>query len=332
MNLRPLACLWLGLSISLAAPDDQAAVRVRFRALAFDDPIRGASYLDGEELRKVDIPNNAFTRQFSYAGGRTLRFVTIDHDTLNPQPLSPDMQAATQRLRRAQAMTLQASEEYAQIRKLLDNLGQQASEKPKGMTEGDRARNTALNERLRQLSDILLAAAKETEETNLQIMRLESSPKPAQPKKGAKAPRPQSTPTAECTFPKDGDYLLLFSSAGNGHQIMMLDDSEGAFPYGSFQFVNLTGKDVEIRLEGRKSSLRPNTRAVLRNPAPDHAYFLAEIHTRDADGFDLGHSLRGLQDPATRSLVFLLPLPDEAHAVRSRTIEDRRPAGPKDGK
>ena len=81
MNLRPLACLWLGLSISLAAPDDQAAVRVRFRALAFDDPIRGASYLDGEELRKVDIPNNAFTRQFSYAGGRTLRFVTIDHDT-----------------------------------------------------------------------------------------------------------------------------------------------------------------------------------------------------------------------------------------------------------
>ena len=51
-----------------------------------------------------------------------------------------------------------------------------------------------------------------------------------------------------------------------------------------------------------------------------------------ADGFDLGHSLRGLQDPATRSLVFLLPLPDEAHAVRSRTIEDRRPAGPKDGK
>jgi hypothetical protein len=27
-----------------------------------------------------------------------------------------------------------------------------------------------------------------------------------------------------------------------------------------------------------------------------------------------------------RSLVFLLPIPDEPYAIRSKTIEDRRPA------
>ena len=32
------------------------------------------------------------------------------------------------------------------------------------------------------------------------------------------------------------------------------------------------------------------------------------------------------QQPNVRALVFLLPIPDEPHAVRSRTIEDRRPA------
>jgi len=324
------ASLLLLFCASLAAQTaDKPGVHVRFRALAFDEAIPGVSYLEGDTLRRLDIPNNAFTRETSYQGDSTIRFITIDEETLNPQPLSPEMSAALQRLRRAQAVTLQASDEFTQINRLLNTLQLQHTERAQKPSAGDQAQIEALNGRLKELSDILSAASKETEETNLLILRLESAPKTPPKnteKKGRKGPKPTSTPTAEHTFQKDGDYLLLFSSAGNGHQILALDDNEGIFPNGSFSFINLTGKDVEIRYPDRKIALRANARTTVKNPAPDHQYGLAEIYTKAEDGFELGHVFRALQNPDVRSLVFLLPIPDEPHAIRSKSIEDRRPA------
>lgn len=307
----------------------KAGVRIRFQALSFDEPILGASYLEGDDLRRIDIPNNAFTREISYQGSNTLRFVTIDEETLKPKPLSPEVSAATQRLRRAQALTLQASDEQAQITRLLDTLNLQATEKGGRTSEGDLTRIAALNARLRELAGILAAAAKETEEANLQILRLEATPRTEAParQRASAGPRPTSAPTAEYNFQKDGRYLLLFSSAGNGHQILAMDDAEGAFPYGAYQFINLTGKDVELRYPDRKVMLRSNARTVVKEPAAAHQYSLAEILTKADDGYELGHVYRALQQPDVRSLVFLLPIPDEPHAIRSKTIEDRRPAG-----
>ena len=312
-----------------AQSTDKPGVSIRFRALAFDDAIPGASYLEGDTLRRLNIPNNAFTPEITYKGTKTLRFITIDEETLNPRPLSPDMTAAIQRLRRSQAVTLQASDEFVQITRLLDTINFQITESTGKPSPGDQAQVDALNERLKGLLGILASASKETEEANLLILRLESKPKEPlkEPKKkGGKAPRQTSTPTAEYTFQKDGNYLLLFSSGGNGHQILAMDDAEGIFPYGSFQFINLTGKDVELRYPDRKVTLRANARTVVKNPTSDHQYALAEIHTKADDGYDLGHVYRSLQQPNLRSLVFLLPIPDEPHAIRSKTIEDRRPA------
>lgn len=329
MNARAALLLSVLAATLGAQTADKPGVSIRFRALAFDEPIPGASYLEGDTLRRLSIPNNTFTPETSYKGPNTLRFITIDEETLNPRPLSPEMAAAIQRLRRAQAVTLQASDEFAQITRLLNTLNLQSTERARKPTDADQAQIEALNGRLRELSGILAAASKETEEANLMILRLESAPKaPAKDtkKKSGKAPRPTSTPTAEYTFQKDGAYLLLFSSGGNGHQILALDDAEGAFPYGSFQFINLTGKDVELRYPDRKVTLRTNTRTVVKNPAADHQYGLAEIHTKADDGIELGHVYRALQQPNVRSLVFLLPIPDEPHAIRSKTIEDRRPA------
>jgi hypothetical protein len=331
MNARAFLCLPLLAAALFAQTADKPKLSIRFRALAFDEPIPNASYLEGETLRRLTIPNNAFTPEVTYKGSSTLRFITIDEETLNPRPLSPEMSAAIQRLRRAQAVTLQASDEYAQITRLLDTLNLQTTERARKPSAGDLAQIEALNGRLRELSGILTAASKETEEANLLILRLEASPRPAPKednKKDGKAPKPTSTPTAEYTFQKDGSYLLLFSSGGNGHQILALDDAEGAFPYGAFQFINLTGKDVELRYPDRKVALRSNARTVVKNPASDHQYALAEIHTRADDRYEVGHVYRSLQQPNVRSLVFLLPIPDEPHAIRSKTIEDRRLAEP----
>ena len=327
MNARTALLVPLLVATLFAQNTDKPGVNIRFRALAFDDGIPGASYLEGDTLRRLSIPNNAFTPEISYKGSHTLRFITIDEETLNPRPLSPEMAAAIQRLRRAQAVSLQASDEFAQITRLLRTINLQTSESARKPSPGEQAQIEALNERLKELSGMLTSASKETEEANLLILRLESVPKEPlkEPKKkGGKAPKPPSTPTAEYTFPKDGNYLLLFSSGGNGHQILALDDAEGAFPYGSFQFINLTGKDLELRYPDLKVTLRSNARTVVKNPASDHQYALAEIYTKADDGYNLGHVYRSLQQPNVRSLVFLLPIPDEPHAILIKSIEDRR--------
>jgi hypothetical protein len=329
MKARHALLLPLFATCLIAQTAEKTDISIRFRALAFDDPIPSASYLEGAKLHRIDIPNNAFTQQIAYKGPKTLRFVTIDEETRNPQPLSPDMTAAIQRLRRTQAVTLQASNEFTQISQLLNTLNTQATERASKPTSGDQAQIDALNERLKELSAILAAATKESEDANLLILRLESTPK--EPPKGAKdeggkATKQTSTPTAECTVQKDGSYLLLFSSGGNGHQILPLDDAEGIFPYGSFQFINLTGKDIELRYPERKVLLKSNARTVVKNPTIDHQYASAELHTKSDEAYELGHVYRSLQQPNVRSLVFLLPIPDEPHAIRSKTIEDRRPA------
>lgn len=176
MILRTLLMMPLLAASLFAQTTDKPGVSIRFRALAFDDSIPGASYLEGDTLRRLDIPNNAFTAEIIYKGAKTLRFITINEETLNPQPLSPEMTAATQRLRRAQAVTLQASDELAQISQLLDRLNLQTTESARKPSAGDEAQIDALNERLKGLLGILASASKEIEEANLQILRLESSP------------------------------------------------------------------------------------------------------------------------------------------------------------
>lgn len=326
MIRRCLLIPLLAACLSAQTADDKA-VSIRFRALALDEPISSAGFLEGGNLREIDIPNNAFTREFSYHGARTLRFVTMPKENPDPTPVSGEMQGASQRLRRAQAASLQASEEFSQVTQLINKLRVQAAEGVRKPSEGDSLRLEALEARLKVLSSVLAAASKEIEEVNLLLLRLESARKPAKhdaKKKNPRKPMPAFSPTVEYTFQKDGEYLLLFSASGSGQRILALDGTDKAFPYGSFQFVNLTGKELEIRYPHRTLTLHVDARTVIRNPARDHEYGLAEILTTAEDGLEVGHVFRALQDPETRSLVFLLAIPDEPHAIRSRTIEDRR--------
>jgi hypothetical protein len=147
------------------------------------------------------------------------------------------------------------------------------------------------------------------------------------PKKSeAKPALSSSAPTAECTFRKDGDYLLIFYAAGNGHQIMILEDGAGQFPFGSQQFINLTGKTVEIRSDGRKFPLKTNTRGMVQNQGADYGYSLREILSEGPDGLVPGYALRTLRNPELRTLTFLLPDPDEptASAAAASRMRGRR--------
>lgn len=323
---------WLAIAASLTAQSpspEREPVRARFRALSFDDPIPGASYLMGDRLHRIDIPTDGFTPVHAYAGPNNLRFVTIDPRAKKSPSLSPALQAALQRLRRAQATTLQISQEHEQTTEFLQKLQLRASEDNRPPSSGDLAQIAALHQRLQELGAALTANTKETEEANLAVLRLEAIPEPTEPTAAKTETKPTilpSAPTTDCTFRKDGEYLLIFYAAGNGYQIMVLEDDAGAFPYGSQQFINLTGKTVEVRSDGRRFPLKSNTRGTIMNQGAAFEYCLREILAEGPDGLVPGYTLRVLRNPDVRTLTFLLPDPDNPESIRCRSVEDARVA------
>ena len=323
---------WLAAAASLTAQSpnpEREPVRARFRALSFDDPISGASYLMGDRLHRIDIPTDGFTPVHAYAGPNNLRFVTVDPRAKKAPTLSPALQAALQRLRRAQAATLQISQEHEQTTEFLQKIQLRKTEDNRTLSVGDIAQIEALHQRLQELGAALTANTKETEEANLAVLRLEAIPEPTEPTAVKPETKPTilpSAPTTDCTFRKDGDYLLIFYAAGNGYQIMVLEDDAGAFPYGSQQFINLTGKTVEVRSDGRRFPLKSNTRGTIMNQGAAFEYCLREILAEGPDGLVPGYTLRVLRNPDVRTLTFLLPDPDNPESIRCRSVEDARQA------
>ena len=315
--------------VAQSAGPEREPVRVRFRALSFDEPIPAASYLMGDRLHRINIPTDGFTTEHAYAGPNNLRFVTIDPFTKKIPTLSLELQAALQRLRRAQAATLQISHENEQTTEFLQKLQLRSNEDSRPPTSGDLAQIGALHQRLQELGAALAGNSKEIEEANLAVLRLEAMPEPTTPtapQAGFKQALLPSAPTTDCTFGKDGNYLLIFYAAGNGYQVMVLEDNAGLFPFGSHQFINLTGKAIEIRSDGRRMPLKSNTRGTITNLGEDYGYSLREIFAEGPDGLVPGYSLRTLRNPEVRTLTFLLPDPDDPQAIRCRNIEDTRAA------
>jgi hypothetical protein len=313
------------------AKPERDQVRVRFRAMSFDDPIPEASYLMGSRLQRIDIPTDSFTPEQAYAGPGNLRFVTIDPKSKRPASLSPALLGALQRLRRAQAATLQISQEHEQTMEFLQKFQLRTTEDNRKPASGDLAQLAALNQRLQELAAALTANAKETEEANLAVLRLEAMPESAPPPADDAGKKPDvlaTAPTTECTFRSDGSYLLIFYAAGNGYQIMTLEDNDGAFPYGAQQFINLTGRTVEIRAAELRLTLKSNTRGTMLNKGGDFGYSLRQVHVESPDGLRPGPSLRMLRNPDQRTLTFLLPDPDDPLGVRYRSVEDFRPSPP----
>jgi hypothetical protein len=323
---------WLAAASNLTAQSagpEREPVRARFRALSFDEPIPGASYLEGDRLHRIDIPTDGFTPEHTYAGPNNLRFVTIDPRAKKSTSLSPALQAALQRLRRAQAGTLQISQEHEQTTEFLQKLQLRSSEDSRPPSTGDLAQIQALQQRLQELGAALAANSKESEEANLAVLRLEAMPESAEPTAAKPESKPTtlpSAPTTDCTFRKDGSYLLIFYAAGNGYQIMVLEDDDGTFPYGSQQFINLTGKAVEVRSEERRLNLKGNARGMITNQGADYGYSLREILVEGPDGLAPGFALRTLRNPEIRTLTFLLPDPENPQTIRCRSIEDARSA------
>lgn len=332
----PRACLALLLAgASLLAQSGEARVRVRFRALSFDGAILGAGYLDGRDVRPLDLSSDCFTAEQSYVGPNPLRLVLRDETAPAAQVVAPPT------MNHAQARMLALSQELETTQRRLGTLTASARERG-GKTPvaagGEvgllKSRIETLN---REMNELAQESAKAAEPTPTPAPAPKARPEPkgkAPNPAGAPVPTPAKPervahrPLADFAFPGDGRFLLLVNRTAGGTTVNAIDDQEGAFPFGSMQFINLTGREVEVRFGTKTLPLAAKAKGLVRASAGHNSYAEGEIHTKGADGFHLGYSMRVFQQDDVRTLYFLLPVEDGGHGVRLKGVEERRAPEP----
>jgi len=324
-------------------------VSVKFRALAFDAPIIGSGYLDGTTAKRLDISNDFLSGEQTYRGVPTIAFVMVDDLTKQAPEAPPEILAARSRGSAAQERARKASEEYTRLSDLAAKATTGSREGQAGkISASELAEAEAAQARLSELSRIMAEANKEADDAQVEVNNRQRdhqqalteaknskagkakapTPPPAKTADKGKAPSVPPPPFATYTFPADGKYILLFASAGNAKRIMAIEDKEGSFPFGSYLYINLTGKPVEVRYNGNSTPIAPNGRAVIKAPVANDTYAQGEVLTPGEDGFQIGYIARTYQQADVRTLFFLLPSEAGGHSINIKGIEERKQPDP----
>ncbi len=347
-----LASLTVATASLFAQANDPAAkkVDVKFRALSFDAPIIGAGFLDGRDAKRLDISNDFLSGEQTYRGLATIAFVMVDDLVKQAPEVPPEIVAASGRRTAAQERARKASEEYTRLSALSAKATTGSREGQAGKTSAsDLAEAEAAQAKLSELSRIIAEASKDADDAQTEVNNRQrdhqqalseaKSAKNAKGKAATKAPVAEKgkdpkvpsvppTPFAAYTFPADGKYILLFASADKGKRIMAIEDKEGSFPFGSYLYINLTGKPAEVRYNGKSTPIAPNGRAVISAPVANDSYAQGEVLTPGEDGYQIGYIARTYQQADVRTLFFLLPSEAGGHSINIKGIEERKQPDP----
>lgn len=351
-----LASLTVATTCLFAQANDPAAkkVDIKFRALSFDAPIMGSGFIDGKEVKRLDISNDFLSGEQSYRGLATIEFVMVDDLQKRAPEVPPEIVAAHGRRSAALERAHKASEEFARLSKLVGQAKSGSREGRAGkVSPAELAEAEAAQAKLSELSKIMMEANKEADDAQTEVNNRQrdhqqaladakaakagkgkaATPAPtkapgADKGKDPKAPYVPPTPIASYTFPGDGKYILLFASADKGKRVMAIEDKEGSFPFGSYLYINLTGTPVEVRYNGKANAIPPNGRAVINAPVANDTYAQGEIWTPGEDGYQIGYIARTYQQADVRTLFFILPNQGGGHAVNIKGIEERKQPDP----
>lgn len=351
--MKPLLSLLAALTLALPAyaqseGGDGRKVRVQFRALSFDEPILGAAIIEGRKTTRMDISPDMFSAEQTYVGPSTLNFYRITLKEVKEEE-TQEMTASNSRIASLAAKAKPLSAALAKLQAEANALTLSQGERSGGkISKYDQDKLDQIYAEIdgvsKQLAVIEAEINKEQQVLASHIQNAQAERAAAEKKKKeeaakakgkpeaapnpAKKPEPVEAPVqiASCTFADSGKYLLLFFKDKDKHRVLVLDDKENAFPYGSIQYVNLTRKPIQVRYGAKVTEMPANGRAVITSPAPNDSYARGEILTPGDDGYQLGFAARTYQQADVRTLFFVSPVETEgSHLVQVKGVEERRP-------
>lgn len=329
MNQR-FACFILCLSLlpfSVKAEnknEKSVSISAKFKTLSFAGNIPDVVYLEGKEYRTVDIYDNVIGTEKTYTGGQVIEFFRV---VVDKPPTETEL--AKTRLSEVQSKETKIGDEYNRLQSEMTAYAQTIPN-PDSPTPSQKSRlyefQSALDELKQKIDEARLNTYNETQK----MYAAERAEREAVNVSNSKAkgpielPKPKYEPLAKFTIPASGgNYILIFNKTPTGVNISPINDTPGAFPFGSYQFFNLTGKNVELRFAGKVISLGLNGRTVFKPEVENGGYLEGEFWTKVDDDFKLGYKFRNLHISRVRTMAFIMPTAPGESALNLKLAEER---------
>jgi hypothetical protein len=287
------------------------------------------AFKEGKDFKPIDILEDKFVKEYSYTGGSTIEF----YQKINKVSVKTDS-AVVQSLNENNDPQGKLGDEYNKVLNEMNIFGKSLAN-PDSPTLNEINRFNELQQQLDLIKEKL--DSERLNNDNLRKKVYEDAEIEIKPvKQSSSSPiytqnqqKPEFIPLAKFTIPASGgNYILIFNKTPNGVTISPLNDAPGVFPFGSYQFINLSGKTVELRFGSKVIPLSPNGRTVFKPETANGEYLEGEFWTKVDDEFKLGYKFRNLHISRIRTLAFIMPTAPGQSALNLKIAEERGQAEP----
>ena len=304
--------------------ENERKISIKFKILSFfHNPIE-ITFKEGKDFKPIDILEDKFGIEYSYIGESTIEFyqkinkfsvktdsaiVQSSNENNNPQDKLGDeynkilneINIFGKSLTNPDSPTINEINRFNELQQQLDLI--------KEKLDSERLNNDNLRKKVYEDSEVEIKPVKQSS----------SSPNYTQNQQ-----KPEFVPLAKFTIPASGgNYILIFNKTPNGVTISPLNDAPGIFPFGSYQFINLSGTTVELRFGSKVIPLSPNGRTVFKPETANGEYLEGEFWTKVDDEFKLGYKFRNLHISRIRTLAFIMPTAPGQSALNLKIAEER---------
>ncbi|NBV37996.1 MAG: hypothetical protein EBS00_00250 [Verrucomicrobia bacterium] len=330
--MNRLLYLVIFLSLNLQAANqstlkNEDKYNIKFKTFSFNYEFNDVFYLEGKDYKPLIINQNSLSNEFIYNGKPEIEIVqqSVEKPELNESELvKKNESAATKKLEAI-------GDEYQKVSRQLASFYEPISSQDREPNSSERATISEINSKLEELAAKMRKAEEEVAESNKRylanINQANSSKTTnvnAISNEKLTPPKPKYEPLAKFTIPASGgNYILIFNKTPNGVTISPLNDAPGIFPFGSYQFINLSGTTVELRFGSKVISLSPNGRTVFKPETANGEYLEGEFWTKVDDEFKLGYKFRNLHISRIRTLAFIMPTAPGQSALNLKIAEER---------
>ena len=324
ITLTTLSLFMPFLAYAQKKSENEVKFNARFKTLSFAGNIPDIVYLEGKEYKSVDIYENTLSSEKTYVGGQVIEFFKV---VMEKPPTESEI--ARSKLNDVSAKEAKIGDEYNRLLSEMSAYARTIPD-PDSPTPAQKARLYEFQSALDELKLKIDEARQNTYNETQRMYAAERAEREtvnvsnAKQKTPIEAPKPRYEPFAKFTIPAaGGSYILIFNKTPNGVALSPLNDSPGAFPFGSYQFFNFAGSTVELRFGSKVISLSPNSRTVFKPETSNGDYLEGEFWTKVDDSFKLGYKFRNLHISRVRTMAFIMPTTPGESALNLKIAEER---------
>jgi|GEM_PF-2126279 len=147
------------------------------------------------------------------------------------------------------------------------------------------------------------------------------------------APATNSQPIAQCTLPKGGDYLLIFTGKADqpGYKVIVIPEDIRGFKEGMFIFLNFSSVRIFGAIENSRFSVAPGKTALMvfpSNPNGEIGLLLKMASVDNEEKWKVVYQRPQFYRAGCRWWGFLFDNPNSPEGVEARIFRDKLPLAP----